>query len=92
MENSDIHHILPSAPVIQVHLLSLLIVLSPLNSTARGAGGKEPACQCRRRRNHGFDPGPGTSLEEEMAIHSGYSPWGLKELDAADRLSTDSAL
>ena len=55
-----------------------------------GISGKEPACQCRRRRE---DP-----LEEGMAIHSsiliwripwteepgGYSPWGGKELDTTE--------
>ena len=35
-----------------------------------GAGGKEPACQCRRRKRHGFDP-----LEEGMATHSSIPAW-----------------
>ena len=26
-----------------------------------GASGKEPACQCRRRKRHRFDPGLGRS-------------------------------
>ena len=36
-----------------------------------GTSGKEPTCQCRRHKRHGFDPWIGRlPLEEGMAIHS----------------------
>ena len=59
-----------------------------------GANGKEPACQCRRRKRSRFDPWVGKipwrrawqptpviSAGESQAQKSlvGYSPWGCKE-------------
>ena len=66
------------------------------------ASGKESACQCRR---HGFDPWirkirwrrkrqstivflPG-EFHGERSL-GGYSPWGHKELDTTEQLSTRS--
>ena len=61
-----------------------------------GASGKEPACQCRRLKRHGFDPWvkkfpwrrawqptPVFLSRESHGQRSlaGYSPWGCKELD-----------
>ena len=61
-----------------------------------GASGKEPACQCRRCKRHGFDPWVGkipwrraqqpTPVFLPGEFHGqrnlvGYSPWGRKELD-----------
>ena len=41
----------------------------------QGLSGKEPACQCRRRR---VDPGVRKSpLEEEMATHSNILVWEI---------------
>ena len=38
-----------------------------------GASGKEPACQCRRRRFLGWEH----PLEKEMATHSSILAWGI---------------
>ena len=61
-----------------------------------GASGKEPACQCRRFKNCGFDPWIGkipwnrawqptlVFLPEKshgQRSLEGYSPWGCEELD-----------
>ena len=44
----------------------------------RGASGKEPACQCRRRRRREFDPWMGKiPLEEGMATHSSIFAWRI---------------
>ena len=40
-----------------------------------GASGKEPACQCRRRKRHGFDPQD--HLEEGTATHSSILAWRI---------------
>ena len=63
--------------------------------------GKEPACQCRRRKRRGFDPCVGRIPLESRKWQSiavcllgkfhgqrrlqGYSPWGHKELDTTER-------
>ena len=62
-----------------------------------GASGKEPACQCRRHKKHGFNPWvrkvpwrrattpvflPAESHGQRRL--GGYSPWGLKELDLTE--------
>ena len=62
----------------------------------RGASGKEPVCQCRRLKRHGFDPWVGkirwsrkwqpTTVFLPGKFHgqrslAGYSPWGHKESD-----------
>ena len=39
-----------------------------------GAMGKEPACQCRRRKRHGFDPWVG---KVPMAMHSSVLAWRI---------------
>ena len=68
-----------------------------------GATGKEPSCQCWRCRRHGFDPWvgkipwrrawqpipvfpPGESHGQRSLV--GYSPWGRKESDTTEQLST----
>ena len=66
-----------------------------------GANGKEPTCQCRRQKRHGFDPWVGkipwrrtwqpTPVFLPRESHGqrslvGYSPWGCKESDATERL------
>ena len=66
-----------------------------------GARGKEPACQCRRHKRHGFDPcvrkipwrrkpTPVFLLGKFYGQRSlvGYSSWGSKELDMTERLNT----
>ena len=66
-----------------------------------GAGGKEPACRCRRQTQVQF-LGREDPLEEGMATHSSILAWripwteepgglqsmGSKELDLTERLST----
>ena len=44
-----------------------------------GTRGKEPACQCRRHKRHGFNPWVGKKdlLEEEMATHSSILAWRI---------------
>ena len=64
-----------------------------------GASGKEPACQCRRHKRHGFNPRVGkipwkgkwqpTPVLLSGESHgqrslAGYSPWGRKELDRTE--------
>ena len=66
-------------------------------------GGKEPACLRRRHKRHEVDPWvgkmpwrrawqptpvilPGESHGQRGLV--GYSPWGHRELDTAERLST----
>ena len=61
-----------------------------------GAGGQEPACQCRKGKGHRFDPWvgkipwrqptpvflPGESHGQRSLV--GYSPWSRKELDMTE--------
>ena len=59
-----------------------------------GASGKEPACQCRRPKSHGFDPWigkipwrkHGNSVQSSHKQRSlvGYSPWVRKESDTIE--------
>ena len=64
-----------------------------------GASGKEPACQCRRQKRHGFDPWVGkipwrrawqpTPVFLPGESHgqrslAGYSPQGCKESDTTE--------
>ena len=68
-----------------------------------GSGGKEPACQCGRHKRYRFDPWvrkiswrrvwlstavllPGESDGQRCLV--GYSPWGHKESDTTEWLST----
>ena len=68
-----------------------------------GTSGKEPICQCRRHKRCGSDPWVGkvpwrrvwqptpVSLPGEshgQRSLAGYSPWGTKESDTTERLST----
>ena len=65
-----------------------------------GTSGKEPACQCRRHKRHGFDPESGRRrarqpspifLPGESHGHrslNGWSPWGHKESDWSDLAHT----
>ena len=66
------------------------------------ASGKEPTCQCGRRRRHGFDPWIGKipcgghdnplqypCLENPMdrrAWQGMYGSWGLKELEMTEAI------
>ena len=61
-----------------------------------GTSGKEPTCQSRRHKRHGFDSWVGKiALKEGMALFMpgesqgqrrlvGYSPWGHKEVDMTE--------
>ena len=68
-----------------------------------GGSGKEPTCQCRKCKRRGFSPWmgkipwrrawqlipvffPGDSNGQRSL--AGYSPWGHKELDMTEQLST----
>ena len=62
------------------------------------ASGKEPTCQCRRGKRHGFNPWAGKIPEERMAMDSSilawrilwteepvsYGPWDHKQLDMTE--------
>ena len=69
------------------------------------SAGKEYACQCRRHKRHRFNPWAGkipwrrkwqlilVSVPEkshEQRSLVGYSPWGSKESDKTEQLSTHS--
>ena len=72
-----------------------------------GAGGKEPTCQCRRRKRHRFDPWV-RKIPWRRAWHlttvflpgeshgqgslAACSPRGCKKLDTTERLSTHTAV
>ena len=62
-----------------------------------GASSEEPGCQCRRHKRRGFDPWgrklqptpvflPGESHGQRSLVS--YSPWGHKESDMTERLTT----
>ena len=74
----------------------------PLSFPA-GASGKEPDCQCKKHKRFEFDPWVGkipwnrkwqaTPVFLPGEVHGqrrllGYSPWGHKESDTTERLST----
>ena len=42
-----------------------------------GASGKEPACQCRRRKGQVWSLGRKDPLEKEMATHSSIAAWRI---------------
>ena len=47
-----------------------------------GTSGKEPACQCRRRKRRSFDPWVGKmALEEGMANHSSIRAWKIQQTE-----------
>ena len=49
-----------------------------------GAGGKEPTCQSRRRKRHGFDPWVGKiPLKEGMATHCIIHAWRIPGTEEA---------
>ena len=66
---------------------------------SRWLSGKESACQCRRRRRHGFNPWVGKMPWRREWLPTlvftprktpgqrslaGYSPWGCNELDTTE--------
>ena len=54
-----------------------------------GESSKEPACQCRRHRRHGFDPwGLEDLLEKEMATYSGILAWRILWIEEPGRLQS----
>ena len=78
------------------------VIISRESIFLGGTSGKEPACQCRRFKRHGFDPWVGmipwrrawqpTSAFLPGKFHgqgslAGYSPWGCKESDTTEQLS-----
>ena len=56
-----------------------LMIMANNGGFAGGNSGKEPACQCRRRKRHGINPFPrsGRPLEEGIAIHSSILHWRI---------------
>ena len=70
-----------------------------------GVSGKEPVCQCRRRKRHEFDPWVEKipwkrtlqptpvflpGKSHEQRSLGGYSPWGRKESDMTEWLTGQS--
>ena len=83
----------PSSNCGEAKMCLLVLLLGFLSGTS----GKEPACQQRRYKRHGFDPWVGkipwrrkwqlTPVFEPGEFQRqrnlvGYGPWGNKELDA----------
>ena len=55
----------------------------------RGTNGKEPSCQCRRRKRLSFKSlGWEDPLEEEMATHSSIHAWRMPWMEEAGRLQS----
>ena len=54
-----------------------------------GASGKEPACQCRRHKRHGFRPwGWKDSLEKQIETHSSIHAWKIPWTDKPGKLQS----
>ena len=75
---------MPDIFLIVLHILSHLILPTDNSITSLslcfpgGASGKEPACQYRRHKRHGFSPWVGQiPLEKEMATHSSILAWRI---------------
>ena len=66
-----------------IHTLYLVHVGFP-----GGAIGKEPACQCRRRKRCGFYPGLGRSPGGGMATHSSILAWRIPWTEEPDGLQS----
>ena len=77
----------------------IVLGLTKLEGFLDGASNKEPTCQCRSCRRHGFDPwvrnipwsrkwqpAPVFLPREPQGQRSlvGYSPWGHKESDTTE--------
>ena len=84
---------MPDIFLIILHALSHLILRTDTSITSLslcfpgGTSGKEPACQCRRHKRHGFSPWVGKiPLEEEMATHSSILAWKVPWTEEPDRL------
>ena len=53
-----------------------------------GASGKEPTCQCRKCKRHGFNPWVGKiPLEEGMATHSSILAWRIPWTESTPSLA-----
>ena len=85
------------------HKCSLFFIQISLSQVSGGASGKEPTCQCRRRKRWGFRPSVGkipwgwkwqpTPVFLPGESHgqrslAGYSPWGRKSCTWLKQLST----
>ena len=55
-----------------------------------GTSGKEPTCQCRRHKRHGFDYWVGWEdpLEERMGTHSSILAWRIPRTEEPSRLQS----
>ena len=56
-------------------------------SLVSGSNGKEPTCQHRRHKKHGFNPWE-DPLEEEMATHSSILAWKIPWAEEPGRLQS----
>ena len=69
--------------------LCLYIVLSSLASQVALVVSKELACQCRRRKRHGFDPWVRKiPLENEMTTHGSILAWRTPWTEEPGRLQS----
>ena len=58
----------------------------------RWHSGKESACQCRRWKRCGFDPGSGRFPGEEMATHSSILAWKIPWIEKPGGLQSMESL
>ena len=58
----------------------------------RWHSGKESACQCRRWKGCGFDPGSGRFPGEEMATHSSILAWKIPWIEKPGGLQSMESL
>ena len=64
--------------VIDSLFMAIIIIIKYYWGFPGGTSGKEPSCQCRSHRRHGFDPWVGNDpLEEGMATHSSILAWRI---------------
>ena len=64
--------------VIDSLFMAIIIIIKYYWGFLGGTSGKEPSCQCRSHRRHGFDPWVGNDpLEEGMAVHSSILAWRI---------------
>ena len=70
------------------HILFLYILYIHIHSWGfpDGTGGKEPTCQCRRRRRCGFDPCVGKIPWRRATIHSSLPAWRAPWTEEPGRL------
>ena len=63
----------------EFYLHQFYLLQSPMEGFPGGPSGKEPTCQCRSQKRHGFNPWVGKiPLEGGMATHSSLLAWRIR--------------